>query len=124
MYNRLSFFLKGEKNSDLVSRFSWLLPPTEAASAIKVLLKSLHEMGEEHVGEMFRLCQLRIVDVTPTSYDEDYVVILSHGEFTHCVDVDFVDDAGERSTLRLWKPFEKVIGARYAARSGLALLGA
>ena len=97
--------------------------PTEAASAMKVSLKSLHEMGEEHFGEMLRLCQLRIADVTPKAYDGDYVVILSHGEFEFCVDVDFVDDAGERITLRLWKPFEKVIGARYAARPGLALLG-
>ena len=53
----------------------------------------LHEMGEEHSGEMSRLYQLRIADVTPKAYDGDYVVILSHGEFAFCVDVDFVDDA-------------------------------
>ena len=80
--------------------------PTEAASAMKVSLKSLHEMGEKHFGEMLRLCQLRIADVTPKAYDGDYVVIHSHGEFAFCVDVDFVDDAGERITLRPWKPFE------------------
>ena len=90
---------------------------------MKVSLKSLHEMGEENFGEMFRLCQLRIADVTPKSYDGDCVVILSHGEFKYCADVAFVDDAGERITLGLWKPFEKVIGARYTARPGLALLG-
>ena len=99
------------------------LKPFEAASTMKVSLKSLHEMGEEHFGEMFRLCQLRIADMTPKSHDGDYVVILSHGEFTYCVDVDFFDDAGEWITLRLWKPFEKVIGGRYAARPGLAMLG-
>ena len=99
------------------------LKPTEAASAIKVSLKSLHEMGKEHFGEMLPLCQLRIADVTPKGYDGDYVVILSHGEFAYCVDVDFIDGAGKRITLRMWKPFEKVIGARKAARPGLALLG-
>ena len=97
--------------------------PTKTASAMEVSLKSLHEIGEGKFGEMFQLCQLRIADVTPKAYDGDYVVILSHGEFAFCVDVDFVDGAGEQITLRLWKPFEKVIGARYAARPGLALLG-
>ena len=77
---------------------------------MKVSLNSLHEMGEKHFGEMFRLCQLRIADVTSRAYNGDYVVTLSHGDFSFCVDVDFVDDAGERITLRLWKPFEKVIG--------------
>ena len=80
--------------------------PTEAASAMKVSLKYLHEMAEGHFGEMLRLCQLHIADVMPKAYDGDYVVILSHGEFAFCVNVDFVDDAGERITLRLWKPFE------------------
>ena len=87
---------------------------SEAAREVVVesTMRSLHLMGKGHPAQAFRVRNVRVAGVGLSSYwyKGEYTVCLSTGEFTFCVDLLFGDGAGEWITLKVWAPFEKVIG--------------
>jgi len=62
------------------------------------------------LGQSFNLPGVFIARVDPGSYMGDYTVLLVSGLRSFCVKVEFIDDGNSKLTLRLWAPFEKVIG--------------
>ena len=75
-------------------------------------MRSLHLLGKGRSAQAFRVRNVRVADVGMGSYwyIGEYTVCLSTGELAFCVDLLFGDGAGEWITLKVWAPFEKVIG--------------
>jgi len=67
------------------------------------------------LGQSFNLPGVKIARVDPGSYMGEYTVLLVSGLRSFCVKVEFIDDGNSTLTLRLWAPFEKVIGMTAAA---------
>ena len=71
---------------------------------------------------MFKIFDLRIIDLTPGSFKYEYTVQRTSGkkagEFQFCVMAVFEDDEGQKLELQIWEPFAKVIGMTAEAYEG------
>jgi len=87
-------------------------------SAVDARLRWLHEQLEKDPKKLqhlvFKILDLRIIDLTPGSFKYEYTVQRTSGkkagEFQFCVMAVFEDDEGQKLELQIWEPFAKVIG--------------
>jgi hypothetical protein len=54
---------------------------------------------KENVGKVFKVGNLRVVNVVPRQRDGEYIVTLSDGRVTYCVTVSLVDESGNLDVI-------------------------
>ena len=65
-------------------------------------------------GKSFKVVGVRISELDPGSYKQEYTVQLTSGgkkgDYQFCVSAVFMDSKGQTLPLKMWEPLAKVIG--------------